>query len=126
MEISDERLKEIADQPRHLSYTSEKALMAQELLERRKADRWIPVSERLPEMNIHKESKNRNGRIEFAFDTSSLVETFNPSGVEGDSSIQTRYQHQRRISYVKNEGNWVHGGVTHWRPLPAPPEVSNG
>lgn len=47
-----------------------------------------------------------------------------PNGLDGDSSIQSTRHIQRRISYVKSEGNWIHSGATHWQPLPDPPKES--
>lgn len=88
---------------------------------------WISVDKALPDMSEHNESKDSRGRIDHVFDASPFVMTYIPDGVHGTSSIQTRYMIQRRISYLdKDPQNWVHAGVTHWQPLPAPPAFVQG
>jgi hypothetical protein len=73
--------------------------MAAELLRRRESDRWIPVSERLP--NECEEclllNKNKSQFVGW-LDESSLLMWFDT--IEG---------------YVSDD-------ITHWRPLPEPPE----
>jgi hypothetical protein len=82
---------------------------------------WISVKDRLPEMRHRNEHRNRHGRLESTFDTSDLVMTYNPNGLEGKSSIQTRLHFQRRISYIEAGDKWVHDGATHWMNIPEPP-----
>jgi hypothetical protein len=72
-------------------------------------------------MRHHYEQRSRHGKIvEFSYDTSDLVMTFNPNGLDGKSSIQTRFHFQRRISYIKAGDKWVHDGVTRWMKIPDP------
>lgn len=85
---------------------------------------WISVKDRLPEFVNHVVHRNRYGKLEFEFETSKWVLTYHPNGLDGDSSIQSTRHIQRRISYVKSEGNWIHSGATHWQPLPDPPKES--
>jgi hypothetical protein len=85
---------------------------------------WISVKDRLPEIGIRRESRNLHGRVESVYETSDLVMTFNPNGLDGKSSFQSRLHLQRRISYIEEGDKWVHGGVTHWQPLPELPEIA--
>ena len=101
MEISDERLREIADDEVSALSTPYPHIqeMARELLGRRKADRWIPVKNKPP---------------------------------EGQKFLVLRRKVAPTIqSALYRDGRFLFAGealssVTHWRPLPAPPEVSNG
>ena len=113
MEISEERLKEVIRAHEHpedwpcgeevacLDEKEELALCV-ELLERRKADRWIQVSERLPD----------------AVDDY-LVEIQSARGLAKWRDVKT-------FADGKFHGMRCGDNVTHWRPLPVPPEVSNG
>jgi hypothetical protein len=96
--------------------------LARELQLLRKEQRWVPVSEGLPEMNIRRESRDRSGKLNFEFLTSVWVETWHPDGFYGETSLQNKRHTQRRISYIKDNDHWIHKGASHWRPLPSPPE----
>ena len=110
--ISKERLEEMIKHedcdPEYNCSLNEEVLpseiisMARELLERRKADRWIPVSERLPD----------------AVDDY-LVEIQSARGLAKWRDVKT-------FADGKFHGMRCGDNVVRWRPLPAPPEVSNG
>ena len=113
MEISDERLKDYASDstrcyrarngnPECDCPLCDQWRMARELREWRKADRWIPVSESLPES-----VDDYLVEIQFAVGLAKCIDV-------------------RTFSDGKFSGVTDGDIVTRWRPLPTPPEVSNG
>ena len=68
------------------------------------AQRWIPVSERLPEDRV---------TILAAFNNREILTAKYYKYYEGFGSVE---------NYWRIEG-WHSGNVTHWMPLPQPPEV---
>jgi len=68
------------------------------------AQRWIPVSERLPEDRV---------TILAAFNNREILTAKYYKYYEGFGSVE---------NYWRIEG-WHSGNVTHWMPLPEPPEV---
>ena len=89
-----------------------------ELQERREADRWIPVSERLPDTD---------GRYlvllekDYAEDYSlprEQIENFEVE--EGSFGVWHENYNMRTLGYLDSE--WSAIPVTHWKPLPKAPE----
>ena len=101
--INDFDLKEISEHNislRKYDYESIREVCT-ELLRRRESDRWVPVSERLPEE-----------------DNSYLV-------IMADDNRPWSTCRIYNTSYKKWIGFYdtdISGDVTHWRPLPEPPE----
>lgn len=97
--MTDERLREIAeDEVSAISvpypYVQE---MARELLALREANHWIPVSERLPELDQ-----------------------------EVYACFQGQFRWVYFVASMTARGGLYAGGYalpTHWRPLPSPPEA---
>lgn len=73
-----------------------------ELLERRAADRWIPVSERLPEVDIMVLA-NDNG---YVFSAKYCINDSHRCGYWYNDEVEDFDGHS----------------VTHWKPLPEPPK----
>jgi len=71
--------------------------IAEELLARREADRWIPVSEWLPK-----------------FDKNVLV--ISKNGLQWVAAID------KKLGWLDNIEGYIDNDVTHWRPLPESPE----
>ena len=80
-----------------------------------KAQRWIPVSERLPE--IEKTSAYEKNRGYFYHGTCVLVTGKNESG---NKFVGT----DMLIKFGDEKAKFSHGAciVTHWQPLPQPPK----
>ena len=74
------------------------------IAELEEAQRWIPVSERLPEDRV---------TILAAFNNREILTAKYYKYYEGFGSVE---------NYWRIEG-WHSGNVTHWMPLPQPPEV---
>lgn len=73
------------------------------------AQRWIPVSERLPEFNkvvAVIDMSDKDSHLCNVYETAILVE------VRGDT----------RFGFIGHSG-WDSSDVTHWMPLPQPPEA---
>lgn len=102
MTVSDEVIDKVLEDI--IGYTKDELLcetkvlkkIASELLQRRQADRWVPVEERLPEDGYY-------------------------SLVVADGFV-TIGKHYSGISTWSWQGYDI-PDVTHWRPLPEPPEV---
>ena len=73
----------------------------------RQDDKWIPVSERLPEDRV---------TILAAFNNREILTAKYYKYYEGFGSVE---------NYWRIEG-WHSGNVTHWMPLPTPPEADYG
>ena len=113
--VSDEMLQMVANGkelnlPDEISINDIAEFSASKLIEARQrireleeAQRWIPVSERLPEVNKR-------------------VEIF--GGFEQTTHIGYYREHAKQ--WDSEDGGYWHGKnfglITHWRPLPEPPE----
>ena len=94
-----------------------------ELRERRKADRWIPVSERVPEV----ERENRYFGVSAGFDAQPFVPVIFALGKEVCAGRFFCAFGRRKDAWFSLQGRkYETREVTHWRPLPVPSEVSNG
>ena len=69
------------------------------------ADTWVPVSERLPQLEDGYSAASRDPEVQCCF-ADGIIETF---AVEDIACWDSRHA---------EKGN----AITHWRPLPAPPE----
>jgi hypothetical protein len=107
--MTDERLREIANWRDGRKITSAPTVdeiqeSCRELLALRQANRWIPVSERLP--------GDRKPVMVF---TVGLSE---PNGIRMSSYDVSQPASMYWHGFLMGKG----AGVSHWRPLPAPPE----
>lgn len=100
-DVSEEELKQMADPKMH--FQAHIRAMAVELLRRREADRWIPVSERLPEAGVWVHSF-RSGEKDIS-----------RSRYLGNGEWAGPYGHTTVTSHA-------YLPPTHWRHLPAAPE----
>ena len=76
--------------------------------------KWIPVSERLPEIDESKPMYLRDVRLIAAWDGGMAEMCYRRNYyAKTEKGRQPRFEWQGRVSPWK---------VTHWRPLPAPPE----
>jgi hypothetical protein len=73
--------------------------IAAELLRRREADRWIPVSKRLPETNEN-------------------VLVISKKGSQWVAAID------KELGWMDNIEGYIDNDITHWRNLPEPPEAT--
>jgi hypothetical protein len=83
--------------------------LQQRIAELEAAQRWIPVEERLPEFNkvvAVIDMSDKDSHLCNVYETAILVE------VRGDT----------RFGFIGHSG-WDSSDVTHWMPLPEPPEV---
>jgi hypothetical protein len=106
--VSNERLEDFTHMPHHAQEHEVKQI-ARELLAARERERWIPVSERLPEdakdvlVLAHWERKDNRGIVD------SLAHV---AWLDGDG-----------YWYINSQTMLRRDAVTHWRPLPPSPEA---
>ena len=103
-DVDDKYLKIVAAWPD--DYDQSKRSMARELLRRREADRWIPVSERLPEAGVWVHSF-RSGEKDIS-----------RSRYLGNGEWAGPYGHTTVTSHA-------YLPPTHWMPLPAAPALAS-
>ena len=74
-------------------------------------DKWIPVTERLPEDDLLKDSKVKLIKVLVSYKTSMGVPV-----------VRTQIR-QKRCRHHRDEWNWAKfEPITHWMPLPEPPK----
>lgn len=90
----------------------------EELQERREADRWIPVSERLPDTDGRYLVLLEKGYAEDYSLPREQIENFEVE--EGSFGVWHENYNMRTLGYLDSE--WSAIPVTAWRPLPKAPE----
>lgn len=114
MTITDEELKKMIEwyeaygNYRTRIKSGNLADMAAELLQRRQEERFIPVEERLPEVNENSISKDV------------LVEC----DIHDDNIRKGFYNKDLNEWFLSDSKYTLRVYVSRWRPLPAPPEVT--
>jgi hypothetical protein len=95
-----------------MDFCGELCFFAEGLIEKAKL-KWIPVSERLPEDDLPKDSKVKQIKVLTA--------------LKSDKGVRTvRSQMRYRCTWYSDSEPWVwkYSGseITHWMPLPEPPK----
>ena len=85
-----------------------------ELLKLREENRWIPVGERLPELDSE----------DFIHETVPVVEVLVMIG--GATKPATLFFNGDTFFDLKEDGEFIPYRVTHWKPMPKGPEVGHG
>lgn len=114
-DITDEMLEHVIKSDGLVSTPFYKDICA-ELLQRRQADRWIPVEERLPE-------EGEYVSVLFGKDEKTIGSWFTETETEEYETIGFEYKQWEVWNFGDNKFRYVDDPPTHWRPLPAPPEV---
>lgn len=87
------------------------AVTERDILDAPAADRWIPVSERLPEDDLPKDSKVKQIKVFVAYKTN------------GRWVTRTQIRKKGYWYGAPDEWDWIKESdpITHWMPLPEPP-----
>ncbi len=94
-----------------MDFCGELCLFAEELIQKARKPKWIPVTERLPEDDLPKDSKKKIIKVLVTYKTSNGVPV-----------VRTNTRQKGRRN--KSAGwDWaVSDPITHWMPLPETPK----